>query len=168
MLPTAEIIEHLFFARKQCLQRIKWHKIADTYHFESNLYLDEDIPNVSDPALLWKGFFNSYVPRVKQARWGFSILYMSKFVVRSWDLSMGRHQLINGGSIRGSHKHRFASLKDDRRPFKIPLEEISQNDPNKSIYDFAAECNIDLTKGYDPLVDWNYAQEVILDVLSLD
>lgn len=145
MTITHELIEKLYTSSKKCSRPVKWNPMNRrkfTYFRFMVPVITEDLTGLE-----WRGYY-----QVKHgvAVWGFSLLYLKSCVVRSWDMAKSHYSKAEQRYIRGAgrHKHYFLNFETPREVYSIPEGEISIDDPDQAVIDFAAECRIDLNHGY--------------------
>jgi hypothetical protein len=142
---TPELINHLYKVPKVCPDYIQW-KPNTSVSYENHTFVANLVTEDED-VLEWRGYF-----QIKhfQRRWGFSITYRRKYVVRSWDMAKKHYSQLEGRFIRGvgCHKHYYHDDDHPRAAYEIPQGEISVEDPNQAVIDFREECNIEFRRGY--------------------
>lgn len=145
MIVTSDLIDHLYSVPKQCHAVLNWSSSRGRpyrhFGFQKEIICD-------DGHLLH--FVGYYQHKRHIARWGFTLTFMRRYLVRSWDLAECHYSIAEGRKIkgRGRHKHYWLGHDTARDVYEIPEGEISILDPNTSTLDFCEECNIRLVGGY--------------------
>lgn len=145
MIVDLELIDHLYKVDKSCTDEVGWDTNVDTPY--EHYQLQNEVLTEDNMLLRWYGWFTL---KYGERKWGFKLEYQKRYEVRSWDMEPGHYcskdDKFFGGV--GQHKHFYRSEQNPRATYSIPKGEISITDPNKSVVDFCAECNIRMINGY--------------------
>jgi hypothetical protein len=135
---AAEVIERLYTVEKYCTEEIVWQSVTTAFSHHRFIV---PVVTIDEDLLKWVGYAQT---KYGVRRFGFSLTYKRKFVVRSWDLAKQHWSKKDQRYVRGMgrHKHYHLDLDTPRDVYEIPEGEISTSDPNQALIDFAKECNI--------------------------
>jgi len=138
---NSEKIEHLYKIKKNCSENIRWVSVPDSQR--EHLTFQVPVITLENELLYWYGYY-------EKNKHGFTLMFNKKYCIRSWDMAKRHYSKIEKRYVKGigQHKHYHLDYETPRDVYSIPIGEISISDPNKAVEDFAKECNINLTGGY--------------------
>ena len=148
MAISAELIQHLYEVEKYCTERILWQSANSTFpHYKFIV----PVVTADEELLRWVGYAQT---KFSIKRFGFVLTYQRKYVIRSWDLSKQHWSKAEQRYIKGAgrHKHYYLDVDAPRDVYEIAEGEISVDDPNEALLDFARECNITIISAYQSLM----------------
>ena len=145
MIVNLDLIDHLYKVPKEVRQVVEWRNNADTTY--EHFQMTAEVHTLDELLLRWHGWF-----RIKhgERRWGFKLEFQDRYEVRAWDMVPKHYSKIKKRYINGvgRHKHYYRDEDNARAVYGIPKGEISIEDPNEAVSDFADECNIRMRGGY--------------------
>lgn len=147
-----DYIDHLYKVPKKTLESIEWQDNGspdDTNCVKKKFLVD--VLADSGELLRWRAWFQK---KRGDKRHGFKLTYKKKYIVRSWDMGSQHYSHVEDRYIRGTglHKHYYLNSLHEREVYEIPEGEISIENPDQAVLDFADECNISIERGYQHII----------------
>lgn len=136
---SAEECERLFTVAKTITTKLAWKQ-----QNENTMRFHAKVVTVDGVGLDLRGTWQR-IGRHGATRWGFSLLY-NGHCVRQYDMAR-KHHNPGTGWVKGQHKHKYSSSLIPRLAYK-PKPPISDNELNRSLFDFMTEASIAIPANY--------------------